>query len=448
MGSVDPLTLATAIGAFTALLLGLAGGGAVIRGLIRGTASGRDGGADPIHQRLRVLAETQKLSNVGSGRFHLPSGRAQWSKEMYDIAGLEPGTEAPGFWAFSDIVHADDRDEVRRQLHQTAGGVGAFNMEFRLLCPDGSEKLVHGVARRENDAGLDLEPDEIRIIGAFVDISGYRLDGRDLALGLAQAEAARDKAEAEREEAVAASRAKSEFLAVMSHELRTPLNSILGFSEIIKDQMFGPIGTQRYADYALDIGESGKHLLGVINGILDLSKIEAGHMDLNEEPVDLLAVMQDATNLVQARALAKGILLKISLPQNLPWLNADARLVRQMLINLLANAVEHTLKGGWVAANAERSEKGGIAVAVADSGIGIAAEDLPNVVKPFHAKRDPFSEKFRGTGLGLPLVKSLIELHGGDFQIESTLDVGTTVVLSFPPNRVINVNGIGLNEAS
>ncbi|NQV83982.1 MAG: HAMP domain-containing histidine kinase, partial [Rhodospirillales bacterium] len=234
--------------------------------------------------------------------------------------------------------------------------------------------------------------------------------------------------------------AKSDFLAVMSHELRTPLNSILGFSEIIKNQMFGPVGTPRYADYAADIMESGTHLLNLINDILDLSKIEAGRMDLHEEPVDLLAVMQDATNMVQDRADAKGILLRISLPQDLPMVMADSRLVRQMLINLLANAVQHTLKDGWIAVTAERIDKGGIVVAVADNGVGIAPEDLPRLLKPFHTKSHPTSGKSEGTGLGLPLVKSLIERHDGEFRIESTPGVGTTVVLSFPASRVINGN--------
>jgi len=451
---MDPLMLTVALGGLAALLLGLAGAIAVIRGM----KAGRDSGPDPVHQRLRVLTEMQKLSNVGSVQFFLPSGRAVWSEEMYRIAGLAPGLDAPGFWTFPDIVHPDDREEVRRQLHLTAGGGGAFDTEFRLIRPDGSEKLVHGIARRD----AVEESGEIRIIGAFVDISGYKSVTGDMAQSLAEAEAARAEAEAARaeaeavraeaeaarDEAEAANRSKSDFLAVMSHELRTPLNSILGFSEIIKDQLFGPIGTPRYADYAADIMESGEHLLGVINDILDLSKIEAGHMELNEEPVDLLTVMQDATNLVQERAAAKGILLKISLPHDLPMIRADGRLIRQMLINLLANAVEHTLKGGWIAVTAERGDKGGIAVAVADNGVGIAPEDLPRVVKPFHTKSEQISGKSRGTGLGLPLVKSLIERHGGEFHIESTPGTGTMVVLTFPASRVINDDGKDFKEAS
>jgi signal transduction histidine kinase len=234
--------------------------------------------------------------------------------------------DVPSFWTFPDIVHPDDSEEVRRQLHLTAGGGGTFDAKFRFIHPDGGEKLVHGIVRREavDDDG------EIRIIGAFVDISGYQSTTGDIAQSLTEAEAARAEAKTAHKEAEAANRAKSNFLAIMSHELRTPLNSILGFSEIIKNQMFGPIGTQRYADYADDIRESGELLLSIINDILDLAKIEAGHLELNEEPVDLLTVMQDATKLIQERADAKGILLKISLPQDLPMIRADGRLVRQM----------------------------------------------------------------------------------------------------------------------
>ena len=289
---------------------------------------------------------------------------------------------------------------------------------------------------------------EIRIIGAFVDISGYQSTTGDIAQSLTEAEAARAEAKTAHKEAEAANRAKSNFLAIMSHELRTPLNSILGFSEIIKNQMFGPSGTQRYADYADDIRESGELLLSIINDILDLAKIEAGHLELNEEPVDLLTVMQDATKLIQERADAKGILLKISLPQDLPMIRADGRLVRQMLINLLANALEHTLKDGSIAVTAERSDKGGIVVAIADNGVGIAPEDLPRLIKPFHTKSEPISGKSCGTGLGLPLVKSLIEQHDGKFRIESALGVGTTVVLSFPASRVINGSEKNFEEAS
>jgi PAS domain-containing protein len=170
---MDPLMLTMALGALAAMLLGLVGLIIVIRGMMLG----RDGGPDPIHQRLRILTETQKLSNVGSSQFFLPSGRAVWSKEMYRIAGLSPGMDVPSFWTFPDIDHPDESEEVRRQLHLTAGGGGTFDAKFRFIHPDGGEKLVHGIVRREavDDDG------EIRIIGAFVDISGYQSTTGDIA---------------------------------------------------------------------------------------------------------------------------------------------------------------------------------------------------------------------------------------------------------------------------
>ncbi|MEE9317442.1 MAG: PAS domain-containing sensor histidine kinase [Rhodospirillales bacterium] len=473
-------TQLTVVGAVAVALLGIAGLIAVVRGL-----SKPDGGPNPLEQRLKVFAEAQTLASVGCCRFDLPSGGAMWSDEMFRIAGLTPGTNAPGFWAFPDIIHPEDREEVRRQLNETAGGGVTFDAEFRIVCPDGTVKSIHGVARRE----VEEDPDIIRIFAAFLEITGYKSETNDLARSLAEAEAAqaeteaartqaetaRTQAEAARAEAETAraetetaraetetartevevaqaeaetartalaevelaSRAKSDFLALMSHELRTPLNSILGFAEIIREQMFGAVGSDRYVSYARDISESGEHLLGVVNDILDLSKVEAGRMELHEETVDLLAVIQEATTLVQERATDKGLTLRASMPQSLPFLNADERLVKQMLINLLSNAVNFTPGGGWVAVTAERSRKGGITLAVADSGIGIEPEDLPRVLMPFHAKNEPLAQKSHGTGLGLPLVKSLIELHGGEFHIKSTPKVGTTVVLSFPRDRVI-----------
>ena len=443
-------------GAVAVALLGIAGLVVVLRGLAK-----PDGGPDPLEQRLKVFAEAQALASVGCCRFDLPSGGAVWSDEMFRIAGLTPGTNAPGFWAFPDIIHPEDREEVRRQLHETAGGGATFDAEFRIVCPDGTVKSVHGVARRE----VEEDPGIIRIFAAFLEITGYKRETRDLARSLAEAaaaraeaetamaeaetaraeaeaamaesETARAEAETARAEAELASRAKSDFLAVMSHELRTPLNSILGFAEIIKDQMFGAVGSERYVSYARDISESGEHLLGVVNDILDLSKVEAGRMELYEETVDLLAVIQEATTLIQERATDKGLTLKAAMPQSLPFLRADGRLVKQMLINLLSNAVNFTPAGGWVAVTAERSQEGGITLAVADSGIGIEPEELSRVLMPFHAKSEPLGQKPHGTGLGLPLVKSLIELHGGEFHIESTPKVGTMVVLSFPADRVV-----------
>ena len=275
---------------------------------------------------------------------------------------------------------------------------------------------------------------------------------------LAVAQSARVEAETARTKAELESRAKSKFLAVTSHELRTPLNSILGFAEILKQQMFGPLGSERYVGYASDIHESGEHLLGVVNDLLDLSKVEAGRMELEEETLDLLEVMRDCITLVQEQAQELGIILKTTVPRNISDLRADGRLVRQMLINLIANAIDFTPKGGWISVSADDGPKGGITLTVEDTGIGIAAEDLNSVLTPFHtrgkyAKSElftpgpPGSPSPRGTGLGLPLVKSLIELHGGTFRLDSTPGEGTTVTLSFPPERTVAIEAEKISQA-
>jgi signal transduction histidine kinase len=237
--------------------------------------------------------------------------------------------------------------------------------------------------------------------------------------------------------AAAASRAKSDFLANMSHELRTPLNAIIGFSEVMCTELFGRIGNRRYAQYAADIRESAIHLLTVISEVLDFSRAEAGGLTLHESAVDLAAAIRAARRLVEERAAAGGITLDTVLPADLPGLRADERMVKQMLINLLSNAVKFTLEGGKIDIRVERGAGGGLLVKVADTGVGMAPDEIPIALTAFRQVDSGWSRKHGGTGLGLPLVKSLIELHSGSLLIESARGLGTTVTLSFPPARVI-----------
>jgi two-component system cell cycle sensor histidine kinase PleC len=233
-----------------------------------------------------------------------------------------------------------------------------------------------------------------------------------------------------------ANRAKSTFLARMSHELRTPLNAIIGFSEAQTNQLFGPIGDARYLGYARDIRDSGRHLLGIINQLLDMSRAEAGRFDLEEEVFDPRLVAEEAIRLLAERAEAAGTAIRLDLPATLPCLRADRRLVKQMLINLLSNAVKFTPAGGRIALAAAVVEGGGLALRVADSGIGIAAKDIAVVLTPFGQIHSHLTRNHEGTGLGLTLVKTFIELHGGTLGLVSTLGEGTTVTLTFPRERV------------
>jgi PAS domain S-box-containing protein len=229
-----------------------------------------------------------------------------------------------------------------------------------------------------------------------------------------------------------ANRAKSEFLAAMSHDLRTPLNAIIGFSEVMQLELFGPLGAAQYGSYAKDIHESGRHLLEIINDILDLSKIEAGRMELTPEPVDVGEIVEAATRLVSGRANTNGVALNLALTDGLPKLLVDRRAILRVLVNLLTNAVKFTPKGGSVTISATAIEPGGIAIEVADTGIGIAARDLKRVLEPFVQAEDAQSRSQQGTGLGLPIAKGLVEQSGGEFRLESELDRGTTVKLRLP----------------
>ena len=238
-------------------------------------------------------------------------------------------------------------------------------------------------------------------------------------------------------EADAASRAKTEFLANMSHELRTPLNAIIGFSEIIKLEMLGPLGTGRYRHYAQDIFDSGNHLLAVITDILDISKVEAGEFELHAEPTGLEEIVDQSLRLVRERAEAAGIRIDVTIDPNLPHLLIDRRLIKQSLINLLSNAIKFSPEDGSVAVQAARGPGGSVLLSVADSGIGIAEDDIPSVLQPFSQVESAFSRSHEGTGLGLPLAKSFIEAHGGRLEIDSTVGRGTRVTLHIPPQRAI-----------
>ena len=237
--------------------------------------------------------------------------------------------------------------------------------------------------------------------------------------------------------AQASDRAKSEFLANMSHELRTPLNAILGFSEIMKKELLGPVGTKQYLEYVADIHESGTYLLDVISDILDISKVETGNLELSESVVQLDEVIRKSVRLVQERAQEAGVALHIDIEGDPPRLEADERVLKQCLVNLLSNAVKFTPEGGRITVQVRHAEDGCLHLVVADSGIGIAEDDFEKVLSPFGQVESPYSATYEGTGLGLPITRALIELHGGTITLDSAVGVGTTVTLIFPRERVL-----------
>ena len=251
-----------------------------------------------------------------------------------------------------------------------------------------------------------------------------------------EAERSAEMARAALVEAQAADRAKTEFLANMSHELRTPLNAIIGFSDMMQNGLVGADDDSKYKEYARDIHDSGQHLLEVINDILDLAKIEAGELQLHEQVVSVHRIAHSCLTIIKERAHESGLTLTHDLPEDLPAVNADERKFKQILINLLSNAVKFTPEGGRIELKAETDDAGRLAVSVIDSGIGMDEQDIPKALAPFWQVDSDLSRKYEGTGLGLPLTKALVELHGGTLTIASEVDVGTTVTVLLPASRV------------
>ncbi|WP_198154775.1 sensor histidine kinase [Oceanibaculum pacificum] len=276
-------------------------------------------------------------------------------------------------------------------------------------------RLMLPTAKRTPSGGL-----------VFVDVDVTQTRRREMALLEAK------------EKAEQASRIKAEFLSNMTHELRTPLNAILGFSEMIMREMSGPLGDPRYRDYADHIHESGCYLLSIINDILDMSKFNAGRVELREQKVDLAQAIDSAIRMTQERARAGRLALSVRLPPGVPPLLADERQIVQMVLNLISNAIKFTPPDGRIDIEGALTAEGGYCLSVSDTGIGIAAEDIPTALEPFGQVDSSISRHHVGTGLGLPLVKSMIEAHGGTLEIASQPAKGTRISLTFPPARVLH----------
>ncbi len=309
-----------------------------------------------------------------------------------------------------------DRDTVERMRRAITAG-RAVTATIRNYRKDGKTfwNEVHISPMRDENGRL------IRFVGILQDVTNRIRTEENLRDAKNQAEVA--------------SRAKSEFVASVSHELRTPLNAILGFSEVMQLEIFGALGAPQYRDYAKDIHTSGRLLLDIINDILDISKIEAGRMELFPEPVVAGEAFEYCLRLVSGRAQSAGIVLRSEIPQGLPRLWVDPRAIRQVLNNLLSNAVKFTPKDGTITLSARQAAADTVEVAVTDTGIGIAAKDIAKVLEPFGQADNPLSRRQQGTGLGLPIVKALVELSGGSFALASEAGRGTTVTIRLPVAR-------------
>ncbi len=387
--------------------------------------------AQAAENRLRDAIESVSEAFVLWDRY----GRLLMCNRNYrDVFGLEAKLLKPG--AMRDEVNRFAQLAIAHEHAAPDGAKGPREAEMT----DG--RWIQISERRTAEGGLVMTAADITVIKQQDEIrrlNEAQLQNAVAGLERSQAQLAElaRKYETEKVRAEGANKAKSEFLANMSHELRTPLNAINGFSEIMVAQMFGPLGDKRYQEYAQDIHNSGQHLLALINDILDMSKIEAGKMNLRFEPVSLEDVTQDAVRLVRNRAETAGLKLDVEFP-HLPEIEADYRALKQILLNLLSNAIKFTPRGGRITVRAEaRHDMLGdrVRVSVSDTGIGIAKDDLQRLAKPFEQVETQHAKTQQGTGLGLALTKSLVEMHDGALEIESVLGAGATVSFTLPITR-------------
>jgi signal transduction histidine kinase/PAS domain-containing protein len=316
--------------------------------------------------------------------------------------------------------------------------------EVAACCPSLLAQLGYGAVAFIGDIVTNVAGRPIGVVFGLDDKPDrHPLKRRDMAALIAarvslelQRREAEEQLRQAKEAAEIASRAKSEFLANMSHELRTPLNAVIGFAQMIGEEILGPVGRIEYKEYARDIHASSLHLLQIINDILDVSKIEAGMVTLHDSEVDFAAIVNACCRLVRVKAAASEIALTVDIPDDLPVIRADERMLKQVLLNLLSNALKFTPKGGAVTVQARADGSGGLSFMVKDTGIGIDSKDFDKIFRPFGQVDSSLTRKFEGTGLGLPLTKGLVELHGGTIMLESEVGRGTCVTISLPKRRI------------
>ncbi|HEX9447889.1 MAG TPA: PAS domain-containing sensor histidine kinase [Dongiaceae bacterium] len=338
------------------------------------------------------------------------------SDRAHELFGIRP-EDMIGRSRF-DIAQVDI-DDPHWQAHSAtlAARLPFRDFRYRLNLPDGQYRHVSVSGKPVFDSD-----------GAF---RGYRGTGNDITLEMDTIASLRQA----KEQAEIANRTKTTFLANMSHELRTPLNAILGFSEVIRDQLFGVVANSRYVDYAGSINDAGRHLLRLINDLLDISRIEAGRMELQEAVVDLRGIIQSCELLTREPLRNGKLTLTIDVAGNVGPLQGDERKLKQALLNLLGNAIKFTPAGGRIGVTARCLPDNGLAISVSDTGIGMRPSDIPKALTPFMQVDSGLDRRHEGSGLGLPLAKALIELHQGRLEITSEPEQGTTVMIILPSQR-------------
>ncbi|MEQ8830762.1 MAG: HAMP domain-containing sensor histidine kinase [Alphaproteobacteria bacterium] len=383
--------------------------------------------ASETEQRLRWTEERFELALRGASDgvwdWNLRSNEVLLTRRLLEICNADTARRVYDPRRITDFVHPADHDLY---LHSIAdvlrGETDSLNLEFRLAPPSRAPDRVTWVLSR-GVAVRDPAGRVLRMAGTITDITERKRFERQLIDA--------------KEEAELASRTKSEFLANMSHELRTPLNAIIGFSDMMKQEIFGPIGNARYVEYTSTVNMAGRHLLQLLSDIIDMAKIESGQTKLEDTLCDVHEIVDGCVQLVTGRIQDEKQTLALEVEESLPWLRGDAIRIKQILLNLLTNASKFTPEAGHITLSAGMTPDGRVRIAVADTGIGIAKKDIPKALSRFGRLGSPYIRSRDGMGLGLALVQVFAELHGAQFDLTSAEGKGTTVTVTFPENRTV-----------
>ena len=387
----------------------------------------------------RFLAEPSAAARVGFWRKLLPAAELLHGLSWALLASLFIGVEAPGarFFLMTALLIVSALTVTLAATMPIAVYSGLVPIVGAIVLSFSGRSDIDSVTMLLMAACAQLFFIFLtnRLYSTSVETIESRAEKDALIAELETAKANSDEARRKAEEA---NLAKSRFLATMSHELRTPLNAILGFSEVMKNEVFGPHANASYKEYSGDIHSSGQHLLTLINEILDLSRIEAGKYELNEEAISLAAIADDAAHMLNLRAKTKGQTIRQATEPELPRIWADERAIRQAVLNILANAIKFTPQGGEISIKVGWTATGGQYVSITDTGPGIPEDEIPVVMQTFGRGSLAIKTAEQGSGLGLPIVKGLIDLHGGSFRLKSSLRAGTEVTITLGAERVMD----------
>lgn len=367
-----------------------------------------------LRRRQKQLSEAEAIGRMGHWHWLIGEDNISWSEEIFRIFGVDQNQYKPCINGLTDLIHKRDLGRVVQIFQRAIIEEKNYDMDFRIVRPGGDIRFIMCEGRCEKDDTGEI----IALYGIMQDMTERMLYEQELR----QAKDASEQAYA----------AKSRFLANMSHELRTPLNAVIGFSEMIESQMLGPIFNEKYLEYATSIKDSGKHLLDLISDILDMSKIEAGKHTLELEEINIRDIIDRAIHMIKGRAVEQEISLRTPETSDSDInIIGDRRALTQILLNLLSNAVKFTPAHGSVWIECYKNDTY-ISLKVCDTGIGIPPNKLASVLRPFEQASSQYTRDHEGTGLGLSITKKLVELHNGSINIESSVDVGTTVSIRIP----------------